>query len=409
MEEVREILKQYNQEQLLTFYDKMGITDKEKLLNQILEIDFEKIFGLYKNANKKFEMGNCDVKPIDYIDKEKLSKQDIEKYYNIGKSVIEQGKIAVITMAGGQGTRLGHTGPKGTFDIGLDSHKSIFGILCDIFIKAKKDFNKSINWYIMTSEDNDRDTRQFFKENNYFGYDCENIIFFKQGQFPVISEDGKLLLDENGFVKQAPNGHGGIFQNLRKNGILDDMKNKGIQWVFVSGVDNILVKPIDPIFIGASISKNVLIAGKSLVKAYPEEKVGVFCLRNGRPSVIEYTEVTDEMANLKTEDGELAYGESHIICNMFSVEAIERLVDFELPYHVAHKKIVYMNEKGEIVKPESPNAYKFEGFIFDTFPEFDDMLIFRVKREEEFAPIKNKEGQDSPETARKLYTDFMKK
>lgn len=408
IERVKDILKRNNQEQLLTFYEKMGINDREKLLNQILEIDFEEIFRLYNNVNKKVEMSDAKIEPIKYIDKEKLNEDEKQKYRKIGEENIKNGKIAVVTMAGGQGSRLGHEGPKGTFFF-EDLNKSIFEILCDIYKKAKQDYGVEINWYIMTSEDNHDETVKFFEKNNYFGYNKEKITFFKQGKFPVISEEGKLLLNENGFVKEAANGHGGIFNNLKQKGIVQDMKNKGIEWVFVSGVDNILVKPIDPVFLGLCIESNVLIAGKSLVKAYPEEKVGVFCKRDGKPSVVEYSEITEEMANLRDEKGELLYGESHILCNMFNIKAIEKLENFKMPYHVAHKKIVYMNEKGDMINPDKPNAYKFEGFIFDAFSEFDNMLIYRVKREEEFAPVKNKEGADSPETAKKLYSEFNKK
>ena len=185
------------------------------------------------------------------------------------------------------------------------------------------------------------------------------------------------------------------------------MKKRGLEWLFIGGVDNCLVKMCDPIFMGLAIDKNYLAAGKSLVKSSPEEKVGVFCKRNGKPSVIEYTEISKEMAEARDENGELLYGEGHVLMNMFNIKALEELKHNKLPFHSAFKKAEYMNENGEIITPETPNAYKFESFIFDVFSSLDDMLIMRVKREEEFAPVKNAEGVDSPETARELYKNYM--
>ena len=224
----------------------------------------------------------------------------------------------------------------------------------------------------------------------------------------MVGEDGKVLLDEKGMIKQAADGHGGIFTSMRKDGVIYDMKARGIEWVFIGGVDNVLVKMVDPTLIGLAESKGILAAGKSVVKAGPHEKVGVFCKRNGRPSVIEYSEISKEMAEETDENGQLKYGESHILCNLFNIKEIEKISEKNLPYHSAHKKATYMNEKGEIVKGTEPNAYKFEAFLFDAFESLDDMVIMRVKREEEFAPVKNAEGVDSPETARKLYQDFWK-
>lgn len=260
----------------------------------------------------------------------------------------------------------------------------------------------------MTSKQNHKDTVSFFEQKGYFGYPKECIFFFKQGELPVLNEQGKLLLDKEGNINEAADGHGGIFVSMRKNGIIENMKQKRIKWVFIGPVDNILVKMVDPIFIGVCEEKKVLAGGKSIIKAYPEEKVGVFCKKQEKPSVIEYTEISKEMAEMKDEKGNLAYGESHINCNLFHMDAIEEISKDKLPYHIAYKKIEYLTEEGQAIKPEKPNAYKFESFIFDAFEQLQDMAILRVKREEEFAPIKNAEGKDSPETARKLYKNFYK-
>lgn len=260
----------------------------------------------------------------------------------------------------------------------------------------------------MTSNQNNDETMKFFKDNNYFGYKKEDIIFFKQGELPVLSEDGKILLNKEGLINKAADGHGGVFVSIKKNSILEDMKKRNIKWVFIGGVDNILAQMVDNTLVGLAEYKNVFAAGKSIIKAYPEEKVGVFCKKDGRPSVIEYTEISKEMSEKRNANNELEYAESHILCNMFNINAIEKISENKLPYHSAHKKIEYMNQEGNIVEPQEPNAYKFEAFLFDVFESLDDMVIMRVKREEEFAPIKNKEGVDSPETAIKLYNNYHK-
>ena len=260
----------------------------------------------------------------------------------------------------------------------------------------------------MASEQNNEQTVEFFEANNYFNYPKEKIVFFKQGELPVLNHEGKVLLNEEKRINKAADGHGGIFISMKKNNIIEDMKEEGINWVFIGPVDNVLVKMVDPIFVGICEEKNVKAGGKSIVKAYPEERVGVFCKKNGKPGVVEYTEISESMSNRKDENGNLVYGESHINCNIFNISVIDEIGENKLPYHSAYKKIPYINKEGEIVKPSEPNAYKFEAFIFDAFEKLEDMAILRVKREEEFAPIKNAEGKDSPETARKLYEEFWK-
>ena len=391
---------------MLNFYEKLDEEKKQKLIKQITKIDFEQISNLYENTKKKIEFNDAKIEPINYFDKSKMSKEEISEYEKIGSEIIRKEKYAVVTMAGGQGTRLGHKGPKGTFDIGLDSHKSIFELLCNTLKEAKEKYGVYVQWYIMTSEENNKQTVDFFESNNFFGYEREKVMFFKQGQLPMCDTEGKILIDETGLIKEAADGHGGVFESMRKDGVIADMKNKGIEWVFIGGVDNVLAKMVDSVLTGLSIKNNVLAAGKSVVKAGPKERVGVFCKRNGKPSVIEYTEITEEMAEAQDKSGNLLFGESHILCNLFNIKAIENISEKKLPYHSAFKKAKYINAKGELVVPEKPNAYKFEAFLFDAFESLEDMTIMRVKREEEFAPVKNAEGVDSPETARKLYKDF---
>lgn len=407
-EETKAILKKYGQEHLLNHYDNLDEKHKNELLQQIDGINFDLINSLYNNADKEPKKQEDEITPIDYLDKYKLN--DKYKYYeNIGKKAIKEGKLAAVTMAGGQGTRLGHNGPKGTFDIGLDSHKSLFELLSDNLKEEGKKYDVTIPWFIMTSRENNKATIEFFEKHKFFGYqNNKNIFFFVQGELPMVDTEGKILIGEDGLIKQAADGHGGIYESLVKNGMTEIMKHMGIEWVFIGGVDNCLVKMVDPVLMGIAIDKNVTVACKSVVKANPHEKVGVFCKRNGKPNVIEYSEITEDMAEVRDENGELLYGESHILCNLFSVDAVERMGANPLPYHVAYKKATYMDRDGNIVVPNSPNAYKFEAFLFDAFGSVDEMAVLRVKREEEFAPVKNADsaGVDCPRTARELYKKF---
>lgn len=407
-EKIKEKLIKYNQEQLLVNYENMNNEDKEKLLKEIDNIDFNLMKNLYKNAQKELDFKDEKIESIDCTEKDRMPKEEKEKYDKIGTDKIKSGKLAVVTMAGGQGTRLGHSGPKGTYTLNVGKEMSLFEILCKTLKEAKEKYGVYVHWYIMTSNQNNKETVEFFEKNNYFNYPKEKVTFFIQGELPMVGLDGKLLVDENGFVKLASDGHGGVFESMDKSGVLDQMKNEGIEWVFVGGVDNVLVKMVDNTLIGLAESKNCLAAGKSLIKANAKEKVGVFCKRDGKPSVIEYSEISDELAELEDENGELVYSESHILCNMFNIKRLEMISKNKLPYHVAKKKANYMNEKGEIITAKEPNAYKFESFIFDAFTSLDSMVIMRVKREEEFAPVKNAEGVDSPETATKLYREFYK-
>lgn len=288
----------------------------------------------------------------------------------------------------------------------LNPPKSLFEILCESLKEKNIKYNVIIPWYIMTSRENNEQTIEFFEKNNYFDYPKEYIKFFVQGELPMVNQEGKIILNENGLIKLAADGHGGIFEAIFRNKIIEDMKQKNVEWIFIGPIDNPLVKMIDEVFIGITVDKKVLMAGKSLVKANPNEKVGVFCKKNGKPSVIEYTEISEELANKKDSKGELLFAESHINCNMFNIKALDIIGNRKLPYHSAFKKAKYLDENGKIVNPEEPNCYKFESFIFDSFNKIDKMAIVRVKREEEFAPVKNKTGVDSAETAKEAYIKY---
>ena len=406
LDDIKRMLKKYSQEHLLNGYERLDEVKQRQLLSQIERTDFELINSLYNNTRKELELHNDTITPMEFFDKDKLNGY-YKNFQEVGEKAIRAGKLAAVTMAGGQGTRLGHKGPKGTYDIGLESHKSLFELLSDSLKEQGKKYDVTIPWFIMTSEENNKDTIEFFAKHRNFGYEKDkNLFFFKQGELPMVDTEGKILIGENGLIKEAADGHGGIYEALVKNGMTEKMRQLGVEWIFIGGVDNCLVKMVDPILMGIAIEQNVTAAAKSVVKANPKEKVGVFCKRNGKPSVIEYSEIPESMAQATDESGELIYGESHILCNLFSIDAVERMGNKPLPYHSAFKKATYIDKDGNTVVPDGPNAYKFEAFLFDAFGELDDMAILRVRREEEFAPVKNAAGVDSPETARELYRKF---
>lgn len=406
-QEVIAILKEYGQEHIIKFLENLNPQEKEELENQILKIDFHQLTELYENAKKPVEIRENKIEKIDYIDKQKMNIIQREELADLGGSIVSSGKYAVVTMAGGQGSRLEHPGPKGTFRLDVyGKGKYLFEILVDNLKEANKRYQTTIPWYIMTSKENHDETYQFLEKNNYFGYDKNYVTLFMQGELPLVSLDGKLLIGKNKLVKLASDGNGGTFASLRLSGALADMKERGIEWVFIGSVDNVLLKMVDTVLLGFAIDKGVQIASKSIVKANPHEKVGVFCKMNGHPKVIEYSELPEKMAEEIDDDGELRYGESHVMCNLFTIDAIEEISKQPLIYHSAIKKNSYLDENGKEVVPTEKNCYKFEAFIFDAFTFFDDIAILRGKREEDFAPVKNKEGVDSPKTAKELYEKY---
>ena len=405
-----EIVKKYNQEHLLKYIDLISTNEgKNNLINDIENIDFEKLNRLFALSNQNFKnsMKTVMLEHIRVFDKSRFSDEENNEILKIGEDIIANNQYAVVTMAGGQGTRLGHKGPKGSFILNVKPEpKSLFQIIAENLIKANNKYGIILNWYIMTSTENNDETVKYFEDNNYFGYNSENVKFFKQGNLPLLSEDGKLVINSEYRIKYAASGNGTIYQAMLNDGIIDDMKKKGIKWVFIGSVDNALLNMVDPMLLGLTKKRGTEIASKTIVKNSPYEKVGVFCKKNGKPGVIEYSEIPETLIEEVDENGELMYGESHIMCNLYTLDAIEKIANVELPYHSAHKKVDFMQEDGNMFYAKEANGYKYEAFIFDGFELFDDITLYRGKREEDFAPVKNAEGVDSPETATKLYNDF---
>ena len=405
-DEFKQKVTAYGQEHLIKLYERLDEKGKANLLSQVSQIDFDEVKKLYELTKEKKEFKDFKIEPIKATDASMIPEDLKNEYIKIGTEAIKDGKLAVIMMAGGQGTRLGHSGPKGTFEFGLDGHTTIFETYIKQFKEAEKKYGIMVPWYIMTSRENIRETIDFFYKNDYFGYEEGIRTFFSQNELPMLDEEGRLIVGEDGLIKEAANGHGGVFDALVTNGVLNQLKEIGVEWIFTCGVDNILAPLIDPLLLGYSIKNNYMATPYSCIKENPDEKVGMLCLKDGKPSVVEYTELTDDLRYARKENGELLLSEAFIMMSMFNVSVISEIAKESLPYHVAHKKSDIVDEEGIVHKPDAPNAYKFEAFIFDAYERLPEIGVLRYKREECFAPIKNATGNDSPETALKLYKAY---
>ena len=409
-ENLIENLKIYGQTRTLKILENVDKETRKKIIEELHDINFIQLKELYNNIKEEAEVNVGELKPIKSLNPDKITKEEKEMYENVGADILRNNKFAVVTMSGGQGTRLGYKVPKGTFKIDVEPQaKYLFEIIVDTLQRANKKYNVTIPWYIMTSNENNDEIVKFMEEHNYFGYDKEYIGFFEQGELPLITEDGQILLDENYNIKKASDGNGSIFKSMYIKGVLEDMKTKGIEWVYIGSIDNVLLKMVDTLLMGVAIKEGSEIATRSIFKNCPTERIGSLCIQDGKVKVIEYSELPQDMIEAKDEDGEILFGESHVMCNLFSIKALEKISLQNLQYHKAHKKYSYLDENGKLVEPEEPNAYKFEYFIFDSFEFFNQISIVRGKREEDFAPVKNKEGVDSPATASKLYNEYWRK
>lgn len=401
-EEAVELLKKYNQLHLLVGYNDLTDEGKEELLKSISEIDFEQAVNLINISKEQVNVG--EITPVTGVTELDYTEAEKEEIKSLGKDIISKGEYAVITMAGGQGTRLGHTGPKGTYKLSLKTgDKYIFELFVESLLKAYEKYGIYINWYVMTSVANNDETVAFFEEHKYFGYPKDKITFFKQGELPITDTYGNLVLEAREKVFKAADGNGGIFNAMSKNGITNKLKADGVKWILITGIDNILVNIADEMYIGLTVKSKALNGVKSIEKMKPEEKVGVFCKRGGKPSIVEYSELDDEMRYAKAEDGSLLYKDANIVNHLLSIELLEKIQDEKLPIHRAHKGLNYIDREGNFVIAKDPNLFKYECFIFDYFKMVEDVMIYRVDRSKEYAPIKNKEGNDSPVTATALY------
>ncbi len=402
-ETAKKILAKYKQEHLLNFYDELNNDEKEQLVNQICQIDFEQIFSLYEASKTDEVIPHRSIEPLPYTIKKDLSNEELAYYSSIGEHEILNGKYAVVTMAGGQGTRLGYKGPKGTFELDIKPKKSLFEILSDHLKEANKKYNITIPWYIMTSIYNDELTKNFFEEKNYFDYPKDCIYFFKQSELPLIDLSGNLILEEPYKIKEASNGNGDVFASMAQYGILENMRQRQIDWIFFSGVDNVILEIVDPLLLGLTICHKKFVASKTLLKENVEDNDWIFARKNGKPSIIDSCYLSSEMKVAKDEKAHFLYRDINLLAHLFHFSALEKVATVSLPYHRAFKKNTFVNEEGMKQVPESPNTYKFETFIFDAFSLFDDIELLRVEKVDEFAPIKDFNGIHNPEVAKELY------
>lgn len=410
LEQAREKCSQYGQEHLLAFYEDLSPEEQADLLNQIETLDLAGINDLYDKLVVHRDLTIKDE--VSAIPSEKLwelSQEEKKELWDLGLKTIRQGKTAVFLVAGGQGSRLGFDGPKGAFNIGLPSGKSLFQIQAERLLAMSRLAGVTIPWYIMTSPLNHDATVTFFKKHDFFGLPEDSIHFFPQGTLPSVTEDGKIILADRHKVSANPDGSGGCFTAFAKTGYLEDLKAKGIGYIFFYGVDNSLVRILDPLFVGFAVNADKDVASKAVTKTYPAEKMGVYAYRNGKPSIIEYTEIPDDLREARDGDGDLLYGAGNIVTHLIKVPFLEKATQKKPSYHIAHKKVAYVDEAGVVQKPSSPNAYKFEALYFDLFALADDMAILEVQREDEFAPVKNFEGADSKDTAREAFLAMNKR
>lgn len=328
--------------------------------------------------------------------------QNRERFTAAGLEAIRAGKVGAVMLAGGQGTRLGFDKPKGTFNVGLTHELYIFECLIRNLLDVAQAAGVPVPLFIMTSIDNYGDTRAFFEAHDYFGYDRNFVWFYQQEQLPATDTEGRLLLAAPDRIATAPNGNGGWYASMEKAGMRSVLREKGIEWLNVFAMDNVLQRIADPCFVGAVIESGMTSGAKVVAKAAPEEKVGVLCLEDGRPSIVEYYEMTEEMRTRREPDGKLSYNYGVILNYLFRVDKLDETLQVPLPLHRAFKKLNYMDETGAVISPEKPNAYKYETLALDMVKLQSDCLAYEVDRFREFAPIKNKSGVDSVDTAREL-------
>ncbi|RAH71194.1 UDP-N-acetylglucosamine diphosphorylase [Aspergillus aculeatinus CBS 121060] len=408
------------QDHVFAFVDELKSAEKTQLFHQLSNFDPNRINELADKALNppKAQKGPASLEPLPDVATASIldsDPSDIQRWYEEGLQLTADNKVAVVLMAGGQGTRLGSSDPKGCFDIGLPSHKSLFQIQAERIVKlqllAKKVTGKdaAIPWYVMTSGPTRKPTEEFFRKHNYFGLDKSNVVIFEQGVLPCISNEGKILMESKSKAAVAPDGNGGIYLALITSGVREDMRKRGIEHIHTYCVDNCLVKVADPVFIGFAASKNVDIATKVVRKRNATESVGLILQKNGKPDVVEYSEIDKETAEAKDpkQPDVLKFRAANIVNHYYSFRFFESIETWshKLPHHVARKKIPCINtETGEFFKPEKPNGVKLEQFVFDVFPmtPLEKFACIEVRREDEFSPLKNARGtgEDDPDTSK---------
>lgn len=401
-EQIYTILKEQDQLHLLKYYNELTPDRQASLLEQISTIDWNLIHMAGQKPASDEKAGK-QIEPLGAMELTEIEKRHGE-FEAIGLEALRAQKTGAVLLAGGQGTRLGFDKPKGMFNIGVTRLLYIFECLINNLMDVVKQAGTWIPLYIMTSRKNHEETTSFFREHNYFGYNPEEIRFFQQDMAPSVGYDGKVLLEAKDRISMSPNGNGGWFSSLCRAGYLKEMQERGIEWLSVFSVDNVLQRINDPVYVGAVISSGCDCGGKVVRKASPDERVGVLCKESGKPAIVEYYEMTDDMRSLRDENGNLLYNFGVTLNYLFRLKRLEEIREKKLPVHIVEKKIPYIDENGNEVKPEAPNGYKFEDLVLDMIHMMDSCLPYEIVREKEFAPVKNREGVDSVDTARELLT-----
>lgn len=397
--ETKALLEEKGQTQLLKYYDELDETGRETLLDGIESIDWSFEDALKAPADMSGK--GRDIRPIDGLRLSEI-EENRARYEKAGVEAIQAGKVAAVLLAGGMGTRLGVDGPKGAYDIGITKPLYIFEQQMRNLLEVTNRCGAIVPLYIMTSDKNHEQTVNFWKEHAYFGYPETEVKFFKQDMAPAVDFNGKILLERKDTVALSPNGNGGWFSSMERAGLCAELKVRGVEWINIYAVDNVLQRIADPVFVGATILEGVNCGAKVVCKNAPMEKVGVLCMDGDKPDIIEYYELTEEMANLRDENGELAYCYGVILNYLFRFSKLEEIAGDKIPVHIVEKKIECVGEDGVTQKPEKENGKKFETLAVDLIKPMGTVLPFEVEREKEFAPIKNKTGVDSVESAREL-------
>ncbi|CAN5620736.1 UDPGP type 1 family protein [soil metagenome] len=401
-------LASIGQPNVLRFFDSLSESGKAVLANQLSGLDLDSIKQLVETQVKvkaAIQMPKS-IAPVKAYPNQPAADQ-VQLYADAkkrGLELIAQGKVAGFLVAGGQGTRLGYDGPKGEYPVTPIKHKPLFQVFAEQLLNWGKQSGKSIPWYIMTSDVNDAPTRAFFKTNQYFGYNPADVVFFQQGMMPAFSFAGEMLLAEKDSLALSADGHGGSLRALAKTGAPADMKKRGVEHLSYFQVDNPLVYALDPLFLGLHDLTGSEMSSKTIGKAHALEKVGNFVFADGAVQVIEYSDLPDDLAKQTNPDGSLKFNAGSIAIHALRVSFIERLNaggQLKLPWHRAEKKVPYVDASGTLIKPDKPNAVKLEQFVFDAIPLAKNAIVYETKREEEFSPVKNAEGTDSPATCKR--------
>ena len=386
------------QEHAMQYYEELTKEQQELLLAQIDATDFTVISSL---KDRKEENVRGRITPLAAMQRAQICERE-EEFHATGLDAIKKGKVGAVLLAGGMGTRLGSDNPKGMYNIGLTKTVYIFQRLIENLMDVVKEADAWVPLYVMTSDKNHEATVGFLREHDFFGYREEYVTFFMQEMAPACDYQGKVYLEEKWKISTSPNGNGGWYSSRYKWGVAKKAMEDGVEWLNVFAVDNVLQRIADPCFVGAVISNQCAAGAKVVRKCAPDEKIGVMCLEDGRPSIVEYYELTEELMNAKDENGDPAYYFGVILNYLFRVADLEKIREKNLPLHIVEKKIPYLDAEGRKVKPEAPNGYKFEQLVLDMIYELDSCLPFEVVRNKEFAPIKNATGIDSVESAREL-------